>query len=477
MSAEPLFRLLTSSWEVATLGDVCRRGGGDVQTGPFGSQLHASDYVSVGIPSIMPLNIGDNRISEAGIARITPEDAQRLSKYLVRPGDIVYSRRGDVERRALVRERENGWLCGTGCLRIRFGGENIVYPPYAAYYLGHPLVREWIVRHAQGATMPNLNTSILSALPFVLPTIQEQMFIASILSDLDDKIELNRQTNHTLEQIAQIIFKSWFVNFEPVKAKIEAKQNGQDPERAAMCAISGKSESDLDQLPPDQLAQLAATAKLFPDELADSEKGATPENWKWSTIGKEVDVVGGGTPSTKVNNFWDDGIYNWTTPKDLSGVQEKILLDTERKITKAGLEKISSGLLPVNTVLLSSRAPVGYLALAKRPVAINQGYIAMKCADMLPPEYVLQWAESVMDEIKQRASGTTFAEISKKNFRDIPVLVPNPALLGEFQKFASAIYEKIKGSLEESKYLTEIRESLLPKLLSGGIELTGVGYE
>ena len=157
---EQLFASLPSEWEYTTLGAVCDRGGGDIQTGPFGSQLHASDYVPVGIPSIMPKNIEDNRIDTVGIARISPQDAERLSRYLVQEGDIVYSRRGDVERRALVRLGESGWLCGTGCLRVRFG-ENCVDSKYAFHYLGHPLVRGWIVRHAHGATMPNLNTSIL----------------------------------------------------------------------------------------------------------------------------------------------------------------------------------------------------------------------------------------------------------------------------------------------------------------------------
>src|SRR5579872_5792159 len=155
---ESLLGPIPDGWDNLPLAEVCRRGGGDIQTGPFGSQLHASDYVSAGIPSIMPQNIGDNRVLVDGIARITANDAERLSRYLVQPGDIVYSRRGDVERRALVRTAEDGWLCGTGCLRVRLGkGE--ADPIYCSYYLGHPEVRAWIVRHAVGATMPNLNTS------------------------------------------------------------------------------------------------------------------------------------------------------------------------------------------------------------------------------------------------------------------------------------------------------------------------------
>jgi type I restriction enzyme, S subunit len=133
MAGEEIVGEAPSGWQYTTLGDACERGGGDIQTGPFGSQLHASDYVPVGIPSIMPLNIGDNRIIEDGIARITADDAKRLSRYLVRKGDIVYSRRGDVERRALIREREDGWLCGTGCLRVRLG-EIGIDPQYTSFF-------------------------------------------------------------------------------------------------------------------------------------------------------------------------------------------------------------------------------------------------------------------------------------------------------------------------------------------------------
>ena len=217
--SDQLLDSIPTDWIRTTLGAACERGGGNIQTGPFGSQLHASDYVSAGIPSIMPQNIGDNRISEDGIARITPEDAKRLSRYRVRSGDIVYSRRGDVERRAIVRRQQDGWLCGTGCLRVRFGN-GYVDPLYAAFYLGHPSVREWIVRHAHGATMPNLNTSILAACPFVVPPLPQQRAIAHILGTLDDKIELNRRMNETLEAMARALFKSWFVDFDPVRAKM-----------------------------------------------------------------------------------------------------------------------------------------------------------------------------------------------------------------------------------------------------------------
>ena len=273
-----LFVKCPHEWEVLTLGEVCERGKGNVQTGPFGSQLHQSDYVPVGIPSIMPANIGDNRINPDGIARITEKDAERLKKYRVKPGDVVYSRRGDVERRALVRENEDGWLCGTGCLRVRFGA-GVVEPVFAAHYLGHPLVREWIVRHSVGATMRNLNTSILSALPFHLPPLFEQQAIAAVLGALDDRIELNRRMNETLEAMARALFKDWFVDFGPTRAKAEGRPAYLAPE----------------------------IWDLFPAALDDEDK---PVGWEEEPLSKFFTIIGGGTPKTSVEEYWGGGPFH-----------------------------------------------------------------------------------------------------------------------------------------------------------------------
>ena len=150
-------------------------------------------------------------------------------------------------------------------------------------------------------------------------------------------------------------------------------------------------------------------------------------------------------------------------------ITSKILIDTDRKITELGLKKISSGLLPVNTVLLSSRAPVGYLALAKIPLAVNQGYIAMVCDKNITPEFVINWCDSVMDEIKQRASGTTFLEISKKNFKLIKITLPPKTLCEVYSLITEPLYNLISSNETESEMLKNIRDSILPKLLSGEI--------
>lgn len=160
---------IPKGWRATTLGTEAQRCGGVVQTGPFGSQLHASDYVPEGIPVVMPKDIAGRRVSTDSIARIREADAERLSKHRLQPGDLVYSRRGDVERHALIENRERGWLCGTGCLLVRLGPA-WPSPAFASLALDRPEARAWLSQHAVGATMPNLNTSILSAVPLVIPS-------------------------------------------------------------------------------------------------------------------------------------------------------------------------------------------------------------------------------------------------------------------------------------------------------------------
>jgi len=195
-----------SEWKEYKLGEIA-----NIQTGPFGSQLHQSDYVDVGIPSIMPVNIGDRmNISTEKIVFITEEDATRLSRYCVQEGDIVYSRRGDVEKCAYIGKAEIGWLCGTGCLRIRIDSSK-ADSKYIAYYLSTEDMKSWISNNAVGTTMPNLNSSILQQVPLSLPSLDEQKRIASILSSLDDKIDLLNRENATLEGMAETLFRQWFI--------------------------------------------------------------------------------------------------------------------------------------------------------------------------------------------------------------------------------------------------------------------------
>ena len=308
-------------------------------------------------------------------------------------------------------------------------------PRFAYYFLGCLNLR----RFDSGSAQASLNRNFVYPMQIEVPGRDEQESIASVLGALDDKIELNRRMNETLEAMARAIFKDWFVDFGPTRAKME----GRAP-----------------YLAPDIWS-------LFPDRLDDEGK---PEGWSNSTIGQEVDVVGGSTPSTKESVFWGGDIA-WATPKDLSSLSTPVLLGTERSITDAGLSQIGSGLLPVGTVLLSSRAPIGYMAISQIPVAVNQGFIAMVCKKRLSKVFVWLWTQANMEAVHQNANGSTFQEISKANFRPIPMTVAIGDILGAFDEVVVPLFERIVANEREDRTLAATRDLLLPKLMSGEVRV------
>ncbi len=312
------------------------------------------------------------------------------------------------------------------------------------YYAFTQLGAELDFMGGGGSVYTNVSKSRFSEIEIAIPgDLSEQRAIAHILGTLDDKIELNRRMNETLEAMSRALFKSWFVDFDPVRAKMEGRDTGL----------------------PRHLAD------LFPDRLVDSELGEIPEGWKVSEIGKEVSAIGGSTPGTKEPSYWHQGQHHWATPRDLSKLWSPVLLQTRRKITDAGLARIGSGLLPVGTVLMSSRAPIGYLAIAEVPTAVNQGFVAMRCDQRLPNLYVLFWCYENLGYIRDIAGGSTFAEISKKAFRPVSVLVPSEAILGLYERLSRPLYDQVVTRMKEAATLATLRDTLLPRLISGEIRV------
>jgi len=307
-----------------------------------------------------------------------------------------------------------------------------------------------ISRYLTGSTMPKLTQGNLKNIPLLAPPLPEQRRIAHILGTLDDKIENNRKTAKTLEAMAQAIFQSWFVDFDPVRAKMAGES------RESICKRLKLTPEILD---------------LFPDRLVDSELGEIPEGWRVGTFEDYADIVGGSTPSTSNPDFWITGIHSWATPKDLANLKVPVLLSTEHRITETGLQQISSRLLPVGTVLLSSRAPIGYVAITETPVAINQGFIALKPYNLENNIFIMLLIKKQMEEIISRANGSTFLEISKAKFRPIPVIFPLEPVLIFFAALVRPYYSRIVSLEKLTQILTACRESLLPRLISGEIRL------
>ncbi|MGO7906255.1 restriction endonuclease subunit S [Rhizobium leguminosarum] len=308
---------------------------------------------------------------------------------------------------------------------------------------------------AGGSRTPILNKSDFGKLPILLPSLAEQQKISAFLSVFDDKIELNRRMNETLEAIVHAIFRDWFVDFGPTYRKVEG---ATDP-----VEIMGGLVHDAER------AQVLAD--LFPARLGND---GLPERWTTKPIGDLAEIVGGSTPSTAIPEFWENGVHAWVTPKDLSNLDGLVLFSSERRVTDQGLRKITSGLSPKGTVLLSSRAPIGYLAIAATNIAVNQGFIAIRPSQHLPTAFALFWCRENMDLIKSHANGSTFQEISKRNFRPLPAIQPGLRTIEAFTAFAEPILERIELNLRNLSTLADTRDSLLPKLMSGEVKLADV---
>ena len=392
-----------------------------IQTGPFGSQLHQSDYSESGVPVIMPKDIINGKIVTNEIARVSDIHVQRLKRHKVRSGDIIYSRRGDVGRCSLITEREEGWLCGTGCLKVALDKTKCV-PSFIAFILQRKDSIGWVENHAVGATMPNLNTGILSNLPLIIPTFEEQRRIASILSAYDNLIENNNKRIRLLEQMAENLYKEWFVRFR------------------------------------------------FPGhEKAEFENGL-PKGWKIEHIGDVCETLGGGTPSTSKPEYWN-GEVKWVTPTDITTKNSLPLLNIEGRITEEGLKNSSAKLLPPYTILMTSRASIGYFGLAPFPVCTNQGFISIIPNMENMRMYILHNLMTRKDEIIMNANGATFLEISKGRFRKMKIVVPDDNTLDVFEKMAKDIFMQVLKIEKQNALLMRQRDLLLPRLMSGKLEV------
>ncbi len=415
-------------WPVHEIGDVA-----EVFDGPHATPKTVDEGpVFLGIGA---LNRGRLDLSET--RHLTKKDFELWTRRVTpEAGDVVFSYETRIGEVAIIPE---GLTC---CLGRRLGlvraDRRRLEPRFFLYYYLSPGFQEYLrSRTISGATVERLALKDFPRFPVPLPPLPEQRAIAATLGALDDKIELNRKMNATLEAMARALFRDWFVDFGPTRAKMA----GHAP-----------------YLSPDLWS-------LFPDRLDDEGK---PEGWEVSTIGDEVRVVGGSTPSTKEPDLWDGGI-NWATPKDLSNLAAPVLLATARTISAAGLAKISSGLLPVGALLLSSRAPIGYLAIAELPVAINQGFIGMICDKRLSNVFAWLWSLENMTAILAKANGSTFQEISKGSFRPLPVVLPSAPVMRAFNAIARPLYERIAKNERESRTLAQTRDLLLPRLMSGQI--------
>ncbi|MGE0750811.1 MAG: restriction endonuclease subunit S [Variibacter sp.] len=417
-----------------TLGQVAA-----IQTGPFGSQLHAQDYKKVGVPVVMPTNIVDRRIDSSAIAKVSQTDADRLSRHKLQIGDVVFSRRGEIDKCALVTEENEGWLCGTGCLLARVDKARSL-PRYLAFHISSPETREWLQAHAVGLVMPNLNTGILERLPLRLPPIHQQETIADLLGSLDDKIELNRRMAETLEAMGRALFKNWFVDFGPVHAKAEGRATGLSNDLAA----------------------------LFPGSFGDD---GLPDGWSRTPLLDHARLISGGTPKTSEPTYWDGDLL-WASAKDVSQCPDRFLITTERTITQSGLEESATRLVSkFATVVVARGATTGRHCLFGREMAMNQTCYALQSVGGAPFWLACTFTYLV-DELVRGAHGSVFNTITTTTLNTARVTTASPEVVLAFEDTVRPIYLRMLSVIEQNSSIKALRDTLLPKLISGELRIT-----
>lgn len=365
-----------------------------------------------------------------------PLSEEERGNYLLKKDDLLFARASLAEGagKCCIFVGTDETTFESHVIRVRLNPER-ADPRFYYYYFNSKAGTHLMETIVERTAASGIRASDLSKLVVPRPELEAQSRIADFLELIDRKIELIQDMNRTLQSLAGTVFKRWFVDLEFPNA--EGK-----PYKAS----GGRT--------------------IFNQEL----QMEMPQGWSVSEVGELVSIGGGTTPRTTEPSYWD-GDVNWATPKDMSSLESPILAATARRITPEGLAAIGSRTYPRGTLLMSSRAPIGYLAIAQVDTAVNQGIIAMVCQKAVSSFYMINWCKYNMEQIENRANGTTFREISKSSFRSLPFLVPPKALLSTYDSFAEPLYSKIAANEKESRTLAQLRDSLLPQFMSQAVTL------
>lgn len=403
-------------WEIAKLGDISK----NIQTGPFGSQLHQSDYSECGIPVVMPKDLVGGKISEESIARVDKTHVERLCRHKIEVGDILYSRRGDVGRCAHVTKKEEGWLCGTGCLRVTIDSEK-ADSRFVFFQLQHPDTVGWVEKHAVGATMLNLNTTILSSVPIRLPALEIQKRIADILSVYDDLIENNQKQIKLLEEAAQRLYKEWFVDLR------------------------------------------------FPGHENTKIVDGVPEGWNWCKLEDAIQL----DPKVTLTK---ERMKQFIPMSALS--TSSMVLDESQftETTSNSGSKFQNGdtLLARITPCLENGKTAYVSGLKSDEGAVGSTeYIVMRAKTINSyMVYLLARTDDFRQSAINSMSGSDGRQrVKSDKLKMLDYLHPTSELVEKFENVEEPIFEKIYRLSKQMQQAKQARDLLLPKLMSGEVEV------
>ena len=429
---ETVYGLFSSSFREDLLRDVCVKDRG-IQTGPFGSQLHQRDYVPIGTPIITVEHLGENRILHDDVPRVSDSDRDRLKRYKLKQGDIVFSRVGSVDRRALVRKAEEGWLFSGRCLRVRADADKID-PVFLSCFFGLETFKEHIRAIAVGATMPSLNTRLLSDVSIFYPPLEEQRAIADILGTLDDKIEQNRHTAQALERLARAIFRAWFVDFEPVKAK-------------AAGAASFPSM-------PQHVFQ------ALPTRFIDSAIGPVPEGWHSGLLGDIIDIHDSRrVPLSRREREQRKGSFRYYGATGIIDHVNDFLFDGVFVLVGED-----------GTVMNDQDRPVVQYVWGK--FWVNNHAHVLTGSSGISTEHLRVLLDHI--NIRPFLTGAVQPKLNQRNLKSVPILIPPSVAVAAFDDVIAPLFACLRQIQDQSHVLESVRDLLRPQLLSGQIRVEAV---
>jgi type I restriction enzyme S subunit len=421
-----------SEWSESTLQEACQL----VTDGTHDSPKE----VNKGFPLVTGKCIKGGRLNVDAAYLISEVDHQKvISRSRAIKGDLLFANIGNsVGEVCLINEEVDISIKNLALFRPSKELDGV----FLLAYLRSRRVQDYIRNTILGSAQPFIGLGTLRGFPVPLPPITEQRAIAHILGTLDDKIELNRKTNETLEAMAKALFKSWFVDFDPVRAKAEGRSTGL----------------------PDEIND------LFPASFEDSELGEIPSGWECCSFTQLVEVISGGTPKTSIDEYWN-GSINWFSVVDAPSGCDCWVIQTEKSITPQGLDNCSSKLLPTSTTIISARGTVGKVCLTGQDMAMNQSCYGLRSKAANSEYFCFYLTKSLVEILEARAHGSVFSTITRDTLDGVSTISPSLEVIKSFNGIAGSLLGKIKNNLEENRILGNQRDVLLPKLISGEIRI------
>ena len=444
---------MAGEWRTCTVDQIKADDGRAIAIGPFGSRMKADRYVANGVAVIRGNNISDTRTLVGDLVFVSDETANELRSCNVFPGDLVFPHRGAIGQVGIVpSDHLSRYILSTSLMKLTCN-QDLVDPLFIFYFFRSQQGRHALLQNASTVGTPGIGQPLASlrSISVPVPPLPEQRAIAHILGTLDDKIELNRRMNETLEAMARALFKSWFVDFDPVRANHAlSKVEGAD----------GRPSTSSGQTFPGLPKPLA---DLFPDSFEDSELGEIPKGWRVGSVDDEFDLTMGQSPPGETYNVAGVGLpfYQGCTDFGFRFPTRRIYCTAPARIGKAG------------DTLVSVRAPVGDINMATEDCAIGRG-VAVARHKTGSRSYTYQFMQSI-EEVFARfeAEGTVFGSIGKKDFHAIACVNAPRELVLAYEARVSPLDDRVEVNERESRTLAVVRDTLLPKLISGELRVNG----